>query len=329
MRPILMKGHERPLTFLKYNRDGGLLFSCAKDHTPNVWFADNGERLGTYRGHNGAVWCCDVSRDSSRLITGSADQTAKLWDVQSGHQVFTFNFDSPTRSVEFSVGDRLAVITTDPFMEQTSAIHVKRIAADPADQTAESILTLKITPQGRMKINRAVWGPLNRTIISAGEDAVIRIWDSETGKLLKENQKEEGHTKTITSLVKSPDGSHFLTGSLDKSAKLWDTRTLTLIKTYRTESPVNAVAMSPLLNHVVLGGGQDAINVTTTDHRAGKFEAKFYDKILQEEIGGVKGHFGPINALAFNPDGKSFSSGGEDGYIRLHHFDHDYFNIKI
>lgn len=25
----------------------------------------------------------------------------------------------------------------------------------------------------------------------------------------------------------------------------------------------------------------------------------------------------------------SFSSGGEDGYVRLHHFDPDYFNIKI
>jgi WD40 repeat protein len=61
MRPILLKGHERPLTFLKYNRDGDLLFSCAKDHTPTVWYAHNGERLGTYRGHNGAVWCCDVS----------------------------------------------------------------------------------------------------------------------------------------------------------------------------------------------------------------------------------------------------------------------------
>lgn len=53
MRPILMKGHERPLTFLKYNRDGDLLFSCAKDHNPTVWFADNG-----------AVWCCDVSSKS-------------------------------------------------------------------------------------------------------------------------------------------------------------------------------------------------------------------------------------------------------------------------
>lgn len=64
-----MKGHERPLTFLKYNRDGDLLFSCAKDHTPTVWYADNGERLGTYRGHNGAVWCCDVSRNDLPLFS--------------------------------------------------------------------------------------------------------------------------------------------------------------------------------------------------------------------------------------------------------------------
>ena len=30
---------------------------------------------------------------------------------------------------------------------------------------------------------------------------------------------------------------------------------------------------------VVIGGGQDASAVTTTDHRAGKFEAKFFDKV--------------------------------------------------
>ncbi|KAL5986114.1 Eukaryotic translation initiation factor 3 subunit I [Asimina triloba] len=326
MRPILMKGHERPLTFLKYNREGDLLFSCAKDHTPSVWFADSGVRLGTYRGHNGAVWCCDVSWNSTHLITGSADQTVKLWNVQTGAQLYSFNFDSPARSVDFSVGDKLAVITTDPFMEQTSAIHVKRIAEDPSDHTGESVLTIR-GPQGR--INRAVWGPLNKTIISVGEDSVIRIWDSETGKLLMESDKETGHQKTITSLSKSFDGSHFLTGSLDKSAKLWDIRTLFLIKTYVTERPVNACAISRVPDHVVIGGGQDASHVTTTDCRSGKFEAKFFHKIFLEEIGGVKGHFGPINALAFNPDGRSFSSGGEDGYVRLHNFDPDYFNIKM
>ncbi|KAH9299278.1 hypothetical protein KI387_030960 [Taxus chinensis] len=326
MRPIVLKGHERPLTFLKYNRDGDLLFTCAKDHTPNVWYGHNGERIGTYQGHNGAVWCCDVSRDSTRLITGSADQSVKLWNVEDGTQLFSFKFDSPARSVDFSEGDKLALITTDPFMELKSAIHVKRIEKDLSRQNSESGLTI---PGTKFRINRAVWGPLNRTIISAGEDAVVRLWDSETGQLLKESDPEKGHQKGITSLAKSADGSFFLTGASDKSAKLWDIRTLTLIKTYVTERPVNAVAISPIFDHVVLGGGQSASDVTTTDRRAGKFEAKFYHMILEEEIGGVKGHFGPINALAFNPDGRSFASGGEDGYVRVHHFDPDYYHIKM
>ncbi len=29
------------------------------------------------------------------------------------------------------------------------------------------------------RIMRAVWGPLNKTIISAGEDGTVRLWDVE------------------------------------------------------------------------------------------------------------------------------------------------------
>ena len=57
----------------------------------------------------------------------------------------------------------------------------------------------------------------------------------QTGKLLKESDKESGHKKTITSLAKSADGSHFLTGSLDKSAKVSDILTLLCFS-----SPVSA-----------------------------------------------------------------------------------------
>ena len=49
-------------------------------------------------------------------------------------------------------------------------------------ETAESALVIK-GPQGR--INRAIWGPLNRTIISAGEDAIVRIWDSEVSVCIR------------------------------------------------------------------------------------------------------------------------------------------------
>ncbi|KAM1918563.1 hypothetical protein FF1_023196 [Malus domestica] len=74
----------------------------------------------------------------------------------------TFNFDSLARVVDLSVGDKLVIITTELFMDVTSASHVKRIVGDPEDQVGESALILK-GPQGR--INRDVWGPLNRTII--------------------------------------------------------------------------------------------------------------------------------------------------------------------
>jgi len=46
---------------------------------------------------------------------------------------------------------------------------------------------------------------------------------------------------------------------------------------------------------VLVGGGQDAMAVTTTSLRQGKFETRFWHKILEEEVGRVKGHFGPIN----------------------------------
>jgi hypothetical protein len=58
----------------------------------------------------------------------------------------------------------------------------------------------------------------------------------------------------------------------------------------------------PCLTHatfqVLLGGGQDAMNVTTTSLRQGKFETRFWHKVFEEEVGRVKGHFGPINTLA-------------------------------
>jgi translation initiation factor 3 subunit I len=55
MRPLSLKGHDRPLTRVRINHDGDILFSSAKNKSPCVWYIDNGERIGTYDGHNGAV----------------------------------------------------------------------------------------------------------------------------------------------------------------------------------------------------------------------------------------------------------------------------------
>lgn len=123
------------------------------------------------------------------------------------------------------------------------------------------------------------------------------------------------------------DGTMFVTASKDTTAKLFDTDTLDCLKTYKTERPVNSAAVSPIFDHVVLGGGQEAMDVTTTSTRSGKFDSRFFHLIYEEEFARLKGHFGPINSLQFHPDGKSYASGGEDGFVRIQAFDPSYFDL--
>ena len=72
-RPILLKGHERSITVVKFNFDGDLLFTASKDHVPSMWRSENGERIGTFNGHKGTIWDLDVCRFSKRVVTASAD----------------------------------------------------------------------------------------------------------------------------------------------------------------------------------------------------------------------------------------------------------------
>ena len=43
------------------------------------------------------------------------------------------------------------------------------------------------------------------------------------------------------------------------------------------------------------------MSVTTTSIRQGKFEARFWHRVFEEEVGRVKGHFGPLNTYVHAP----------------------------
>ena len=133
------------------------------------------------------------------------------------------------------------------------------------------------------------------------------------------------HKDKISCLSYNRERTLLATSSSDNTAKLLNVETLEALRTFTTDRPVNAIALSPILDHVMLGGGQEAITVTTTSSRQGKFEVRFFSAVYGDEFGRVSGHFGPVNTLAFHPDGTGFVSGAEDGYIRLHYFDKDYF----
>uniref|UniRef100_A0A8W4FBA1 Eukaryotic translation initiation factor 3 subunit I n=1 Tax=Sus scrofa TaxID=9823 RepID=A0A8W4FBA1_PIG len=267
MKPILLQGHERSITQIKYNREGDL-FTVAKDPIVNVWYSVNGERLGTYMGHTGAVWCVDADWDTKHVLTGSADNSCRLWDCETGKQLALLKTNSAVRTCGFDFGGNIIMFSTDKQMG----------------------------------------------------------YQCFSGEVLV-NVKE--HSRQINDIQLSRDMTMFVTASKDNTAKLFDSTTLEHQKTFRTERPVNSAALSPNYDHVVLGGGQEAMDVTTTSTRIGKFEARFFHLAFEEEFGRVKGHFGPINSVAFHPDGKSYSSGGEDGYVRIHYFDPQYFEFEF
>lgn len=143
----------------------------------------------------------------------------------------------------------------------------------------------------------------------------------------KEVNSIKEHLSVIQDMQLNRDMTMFVTASKDTTAKLFDVESLACLKQYKTERPVNSAAISPIYDHVVLGGGQEAMDVTTTSTRAGKFDSRFFHLVYEEEFARLKGHFGPINSLAFHPDGKSYASGGEDGFVRIQTFDQNYHEL--
>jgi translation initiation factor 3 subunit I len=116
-----------------------------------------------------------------------------------------------------------------------------------------------------------------------------------------------------------------LTSSKDKSVILWDVKEMEEQRRIVTDLPVNSARLSPLRSeHLILGGGQEARDVTTTSASAGKFETRFFDLVVTRELGRVKGHFGPIHSVDFTPDGWRFASGSETGNVILYQLDADY-----
>lgn len=153
------------------------MFTCAKDLNVTLWFSENGQRVGTYTGHNGAVYTCDVTQDTERLITASADSTVRLWRVQNGEELTKIAYKEPCRAVSLSMGEQMAVVTTDAFMGASSTIHVFQLDDEflagrrEVDGLAADSLTISVD---RERITRAFFYDVNRQLITAHENGTLR-----------------------------------------------------------------------------------------------------------------------------------------------------------
>ncbi|PWN99768.1 putative TIF34-translation initiation factor eIF3, p39 subunit [Tilletiopsis washingtonensis] len=334
-RPLLLSGHERALNQIKFNREGDLLFSCSKDNVVNVWYSHNGERLGTYEGNNGSVWSIDPDHTSSLLITGSAANQMKLYEVASGKCIFTWEFDTAVKRVAFSEDGTQVLAITEQRMGFRGTLQVFRINRDPASWTTQSREPLRVITFSGPKATVAAWAPADQYIVTGHDNGKVALYyhdekepESGVDAELEENSVMAHPDHIVTDLQMSADKTYCITSSKDKTSKLIDTKSLSILKTYTTATPLNSAAIHPTRPYVIIGGGQDAMNVTTTSARQGRFEARFWHKVFEEECSTIGQHFGPIHSIIVHPSGKCFASGGEDGYVRVNWFDQSFFNVK-
>lgn len=133
----------------------------------------------------------------------------------------------------------------------------------------------------------------NRLLLSAGSDGVLKLWDIETGGLLR---TLTGHTGTVSAAAFRADGREAASGGEDGTAKLWDTATGTVPRTLTgTGNGVLAVAFSPDGRRVA-GGGMDG-RVRVWDAATGRIL-----RLLTAGAGQAQ-----QMSLTFSPDGQTLA----------------------
>lgn len=105
MKPISLRGHEKPINVVKLNFDGDLLFTGSADKKVNLWDAFSGERIGSYH-CKAAVRTLDITDDSEWLVVGTLLGTTEFFKINGGKHLGLIELGAQVKTTEFSYGDR-------------------------------------------------------------------------------------------------------------------------------------------------------------------------------------------------------------------------------
>jgi WD40 repeat protein len=176
-----------------FSPDGRTLALGAEDGTIRLWEMPAARERAILRGHTGTARGLAFSPDGKILASGGQDGRAVLWDTIGGtvRRVLIEEGTTPIRSVAFSPDGRIVGVAEPTYRAkdvqffdvQTGAIRAR----------------LSGLPLG---INALAFSPDGRTVVTAGVDRSIKLWDLNTGKELGSRMDEHW----LKSVAFSPDG---------------------------------------------------------------------------------------------------------------------------
>lgn len=126
MKPLLLRGHEKPINVVKFNFDGDLFFTGSSDKKINLWAAFTGERLGSYI-CSSAVKSLDVTDDSKYMASATMNGTIEFWEVETGRMVGALKKYAKAKYLEFSFGDKYMVVIFEMYGSGENEIKIYEI----------------------------------------------------------------------------------------------------------------------------------------------------------------------------------------------------------
>lgn len=246
-------GHSQRVTCIAISPDGQILASGSYDRTIKLWALTSGELLATLTGHLDRIRHIAFSPNGQTLI--SIAQKIMLWAVRTGKLLLTLNGHSDSaRLATFSPDGQTCVIgSLDGTIDLWNPHNGKRLrtfSRPSGGITTNGITSLAFSPDGQTLASGSsmviqLWNPHTgqrlRTfssesggIASSGTTSVtfspdgqtlasgcgttIQLWDLQSGKRLC---VLSGHSKSVESIAFSPNRDILVSGSDDKTIKIW------------------------------------------------------------------------------------------------------------
>jgi translation initiation factor 3 subunit I len=158
----------------------------------------NGERLGTYHGHQGALWTVDVDPTSTLLATGGADNTMRLWEIKTGKLLKTWDFATSIKRVEFSSDGKQLLGVTEKRQGHLGTIVVYEINPDPEAQQSDEQMLRIVCENSKPTV--AGFSYLAYYIIAGHEDGSVSQYDGKSGELLFNREVHEADMQSMFEL---------------------------------------------------------------------------------------------------------------------------------